>query len=119
MFHYKDSLYLISKNRGEKTVCFYKLPDQPGHYTVQPFYTTYISSMITGAAIDVQEKKIALLSYGKIYFFDLDPSSPTLLKPCSCLGFARNGQAEGIGFSGDGSLIVTNEKGKVFRLTRK
>lgn len=116
MFHYKDSLYLISKNRGEKTVRFYKLPDQPGVYAIKPFYTTYISSMITGAAIDKDQKKIALLSYGKVYFFELDPASPNLLKPCSCLGFARNGQAEGIDFAGDHSLMITNEQGKVFRV---
>lgn len=119
MFHYKDSLYLISKNRGEKMVRFYKLPDRPGHYALQPFYTTYISSMITGAAIDQEQKKVALLSYGKVYFFDLDSSSPTLLKPCNCLGFARNGQAEGIDFAEDHSMIITNEKGKVFRVKRK
>ncbi|HVD99741.1 MAG TPA: hypothetical protein VNB90_16145 [Cytophagaceae bacterium] len=117
-FHFRDSLYLISKNRGNKQVRFYKLSDQPGTYAILPFYSTYISSMITGAAFDEATNTVALLSYGKIYFFKLDLTTG-LLKPQSCMGFARNKQAEGISYRSDHSLIVTNEQGGIFLIREK
>jgi hypothetical protein len=119
MFHHNDSLFLVSKNRGDKTVRFYKIPDKPGTYEINPFYTTYISSMITGASIDQKHKKVALSSYGKIYFFDLTVNNPDLLKPCSCMGFARNAQAEGIAYLKNNSILMTNEQGKIFRISQK
>jgi len=119
MFHHNDSLYLVSKNRGNKTVRFYKIPDKPGTYKISPFYTSFISSMITGATMDDDHKRIALLSYGKIYFFDVTTQNPMSLKPCSCMGFARNAQAEGIAYLKNNSILITNEQGKIFKLNPK
>ncbi len=119
IFHHHDSLFIVSKNRGTKEVRFYKFSDQPGSYQISPFYTTFLSSMITGASIDSKHERVALLSYGKIYFFDLLSGTETLLKPCSCLGFARNGQAEGISYLENNSLLITNEQGNVFLVRPK
>ncbi len=116
MFHHQDSLYLISKNRGNKSVRFYKLPARPGNYAISPFYTSTIHSMITGASINKDHTEVALLSYGKIYFYSFNAGT---LQPASCMGFARNGQAEGISYLHNHSILVTNEQGKVFLLRPK
>ena len=119
MFHLNDSLYLVSKNRGNKMVRFYKMPDKAGVYQLLPFYTTYVNSMITGASIDYKNEKIALLSYGKFYLLDIEQGESLHLKMISCVRFARNAQAEGIAYGKNDVLFVTNEQGTVFKISPK
>ena len=35
------------------------------------------------------------------------------------MGFARNAQAEGIAFTKENSILVTNEQGRIFKLQKK
>jgi hypothetical protein len=112
-------LYLFSKNRGKGPVKVYLLPDQPGNYTAKMIATLNVKGMITSADISMDGKSVALLSYGRIYFFKLDAGDPPQFKPFLCKKFPRGGQSEGICFLKNNDLIITNEGKNIFLMKRK
>ena len=114
-FWYSDSLYLFSKNRGEGTVKCYRLPTNAGSYKAELVYEVKLKNMITGAAISKDYKNFVLLSYGKLYFFNIINNK---FIPAGCRRFAR-GQSEAITYINETDLLVTNEAGKLFLLKRK
>lgn len=111
MFWYADSLHLITKNRGSNQVKYYKLPAEPGSYSIAPIDSIILKRQVTGADIDPQTGKMYLLSYGMIYIFN----SPGFKEPYKAVKFTRSGQAEGL-VSKNGVLYITNESGKLFRV---
>ncbi len=117
MFHYKDSLYLISKNRGQKWVKIYSVPDKQGTFTAYPLDSILIQGHITGAS--VCKGKMALLSYGPIYFFDVS-NGISFKKPLTCQYFKRAGQSEAISWNQDGSsLYIANENRRLYKASIK
>ncbi len=114
-FWYKDSLYLFSKNRSEGAVKCYRIPASPGNYKAELFYEVKLKNMLTAAAIAPDYKSLALLSYGKIYFFTISNGK---FIPCGCRRFAR-GQSEAITYVNDKDFLISNEAGKLFLLKRK
>jgi hypothetical protein len=117
-FWLKGSLYLFSKNRGDKKVKYYKIPDQAGTYRIAPEKSIYLQASITGASVSPKKDKFVLLGYGKMYFFKIIDEKNLFSKPYLCLKLAR-GQTEAIAFIDDKHLLITNEKGKIFLLTLK
>jgi hypothetical protein len=70
MFHFNDSLYLFSKNRGISTYCkMYRLPDQPGNYTAQLIDSFNTVTWITSADISPSGKSMVLMSNNRIWLF--------------------------------------------------
>lgn len=70
MFHFRDSLYLFSKNRGTSNFCkLYRLPDQPGNYTAQLIDSFDTRKWITSADISPSGKSMVLLSYDRLWLF--------------------------------------------------
>lgn len=117
VFWRNDSLYLVSKNRGERTVKIYGIPDVPGTYVAQPVASKILPRMITGADISPDGDNLALLAYGAVYLFDIDSISGShqfFDHPVACLRFPKSGQSEAIWFKTDSTFYVANEGNHVF-----
>jgi hypothetical protein len=109
------SLYLFSKNRGDKSVKLYVLPTQAGEYALLPKDNIFIKTMVTGAALSPDKKQFALLTYGKVFLFSVDNQEVNFRNPIKCFKFAHK-QTEAIVFVDSNNLIITNEQGELFRV---
>lgn len=112
----KGKLYLFSKNKGNKHVKVYQLPDQAGSYEAEIIDTLKLPLQITGADISQDGQFVTLLSYGKVLLYRTayDADENLALTPFNCKQFTRSGQTEAIVFLDEENLLITNEKGKVF-----
>lgn len=120
MFWNADSLYLISKHRGEKWVKMYVLPDSFGYATAQLIDSIYLKGPITAADISPNRQEFVLLSYGHIYFFEVNVGKINFSRPKSVLYKGRLGQSEAISYRTASELVITNEEyRKVFLLDQK
>ena len=131
VFYRNDSLFLLSKNRSGHQVRLYGLPAPAkaptkapakagaGTHALVPLDSVFIKSMVTGAALSPDGQTLAVLTYGKILFFRLGGTPlgtlVTLSRPTGCLRLPR-GQAEGIVFLNDTDLIISNERGWLYRI---
>jgi len=114
IFYWENNLYIISKNRGHKWVRLYKVPTTPGSYSVSPIDSIKLFEPVTGAAVSPTKKTLAVLGYGKIYFFNLKPGQPIFAHPIDSLRFAKSGQAEAIWWQDATHFYVGNEAQRVF-----
>ena len=112
----RGNLYLFSKNRGNKNVKIYKLPDEPGDYVAEKIDSLRLPLQITGADISPNEEFVTLLSYGKVLLYraEFDEDNILKLNPFNCTQFTRSGQSEAIIFLDEEHLMISNEKGKVY-----
>lgn len=110
-----DSLYLFSKNRGDKSVKLYAMPSRAGDYTLVPQEKIFIKTMVTGAAISPNNKIFALLTYGKVFLFYIGNKGVNFEKPLLCIKFAHK-QTEGITFLTDEIMMISNEQGEMFEV---
>jgi len=120
VFYRSDSLFLLSKNRSGHSVRLYGFPARAGDYTLTPLDSVFIKSMVTGAAISPNGKTLAVLTYGKVLFFTLGGARERtrLTRLTGCLRLPR-GQTEAITFMADNELLITNERGRMYRLVRR
>lgn len=122
MFWANDSLYLFSKNRGNKWVKAYSIPDIPGEYELSPIDSIYLPHAITGADINENKTEFALLTYGMVYTFTWKnlKSAGIFDSPKYARKFARGGQSEAIVYLNETDLLISNEWGKLYQMkTRK
>lgn len=119
-FFHNDSLFLFSKNTGKKPryTMLYKFPATAGDYTLYPSDSIKINETVTGADISPDGKQFVLLTYGKMFFFDIVSSNVDFSQPAFCLK-KYLGQSEAILYQNKDTLLITNEKGKVFRVSKK
>ena len=110
-----DSLYLFSKNRGDKSVRLYAVPSRAGNYALVPQEKIFLKTMVTGAAISPNKKIFALLTYGKVFLFYIDNQGVSFKKPMLCFKFAHK-QTEGITFLTDETMLISNEEGEMFEV---
>ena len=127
VFYRSDSLFLLSKNRSGHQVRLYGLPAtvkitakaRAGTYALAPLDSVYIKSMVTGAALSPNGQTLAVLTYGRILFFDLSGRNGTRLnRPVGCLRVPR-AQTEAITYLTDNELLMTNEYGRMYRIWRR
>jgi hypothetical protein len=118
LFWANDSLYFFSKNRGKKLVSIYTIPAKAGEYAVIPKAQISIKGMVTGAAISPSGTEFALLTYGKVLFFEVNQGNINFSKPKYCIKFAHK-QTEAITYISEDKLLITNEQGQVFLLGMK
>lgn len=111
-----DSLYLFTKNRGNKAVRMYALTTQAGNYSIVHKDDIFIKTMVTGAAISPDKKTFALLSYGKVLLFGIDNQQVNFRKSIDCFKFAHK-QAEAIVFITNKKLMISNEQGELFTVS--
>lgn len=115
-FWANDSLYLFTKSweKGAKICRMYVLPDRPGDYEPAPRDQIFLKAQVTGAAISPDKKRFALISYGKIFLFNMENNIVNFRSPLACIKIARM-QTEAIMFEGN-ELIFTNEQRGIFRI---
>lgn len=109
MFHWGDSLYLFSKNRGTSTWSkMYRLPDVPGTYVAELVDSFNTGTWITSADISPSGQTMVLLSETRIWvftnytigrFFDGDARNLTM----------DYSQKEAIVFVNDSVVYITDE----------
>ncbi len=112
-FWYKHQLYLFSKNRGNRTVKMYVLPDTAGTYQAKIHSTVKLKSMVTAADVNPSGTQLALLTYGKVFVFQIKDSTNLLSQPYQCIKIARS-QAEGLTYINDTDFVISNEGGKMY-----
>ncbi|MBK9270772.1 MAG: T9SS type A sorting domain-containing protein [Saprospiraceae bacterium] len=113
-----DSLHLFSKNRTNpfSGYCYqHTIPDQPGFYKshlVDSFYTgngLMQQFWVTGAAISPDHGKLILLSYDKAWlFYPLKPDR-IFNSPVRELGFPYLSQKEGLSFTSESEIVISDE----------
>lgn len=110
MFHYRDSLYLFSKNRGTSSFSkMYRLPDMPGTYTAELIDSFNTITWITSADINAAGNAMVLLSYDRIWLFtnfrgsDFFDGNATML-------YTDTAWREGIVFVNETKVYLTDEK---------
>ncbi|WP_240676246.1 hypothetical protein [Botryobacter ruber] len=119
-FHYNDTLHLFTKSRALKPVTrLYKLPASGGNYKLQPEEELRLQSAVTAADVSGAHDKFALLGYGRLYLFQLEPeqASVTFRDRRFCLPLGRTGQAEAVLFLSPEQLLISNEKGNLYLVT--
>ncbi|MBP6386984.1 MAG: hypothetical protein KA313_10895 [Pseudarcicella sp.] len=118
MFAFNDSLYLFSKNRGDKNVKLYALPQQAGDFVLFPTASTFIKTQVTAAAINPSNTEFALLTYGKIYFFAIKNKQINFNSPTFCLKTKRK-QTEAITYLSDNEILFGNEQGDIYEVKKR
>jgi hypothetical protein len=96
----------------------YTIPNKTGDYVAQAKEEIFLKSQVTAADINPSKNMFALLSYGKVFLFEMNNEPPTFQKPYFCIKVAR-GQAEALTFINDTDFVITNEKGKMFLVQKK
>ena len=115
-----DTLHLFSKDRGrQQWTKHYVLPARPGRYVAVLRDSIRLNRPITAADISPDGRTVALLSYGGVFFFTNQPGRHLFDGPKRFRALPTTGQAEGLVFLTDSAFVVANEKGRLFRATRR
>jgi hypothetical protein len=119
-FFHNDSLFVFTKASTKKPryTTLYKIPALPGDYTVYPSDSIRLNETITAADISPDGKQFVLLSYGKLFFFEIHNRSVNFSRPSYCLK-KYLGQSEAIVYRDSTSLLITNEGRTLFQVGRK
>lgn len=110
MFHWGDSLYLFSKNRGTSTFSrMYRLPDQAGNYTAQLIDSINTGIWVTSADISPSGKNLILFSETQILLITNIEGTRFLNGTIQKITMDYT-QKEGIVFVNDSLVYITDEK---------
>ena len=118
MIEFEGNLYLFSKNWADRTTVSYKVPEKKGKYKLHALDTFNVQGLITGADIDPERRRLALLGYENykafiwlFYDFEEDDffSGKTEFIQLPNLDDA---QTEGIFFLSNDSLLVSCENSR-------
>jgi len=120
MVHWGDSLYLFTKSKTERLSIVYAISDKPGKYTIREKQRLPVYGVVTAAALKPDGKELALLTYGKIYFYSL-PNFLSGQIPASdfCFAYWNMRQSESICYWKPDSLLLGNEQGNLYLMIRK
>ena len=113
MLYFQDSLYLFSKNRGEKMVRLYVLPAKSGNYVAVLKDKIRINSAVTDATLNTDASTFALITYGKVLLFDIENKQIDFQSPKYCRKTSRK-MTEAIAFKNETDFYFTNEQGQLF-----
>ncbi len=119
-FYHQDSLYLFTKSRGKhKKLKLYTLPAEAGVFSAKLKAQLLVKSMVTAADISTESDQFAILGYGKLYLFEIKDDKIDLNGKHYCIPLSRTGQAEAVIYTSQTQLLLTNENGKMFKITLK
>lgn len=109
MFHFQDSLYLFSKNRGTSTFCkMYRLTDEPGDYVAELVDSFNTGTWITSADISQSGNRMVLLSETRLWMFS-NISGTGFFEGDAQMFSMYFTQKEAVVFVNDSLLYITDE----------
>lgn len=103
-------LHLFTKSYGDKIVRHYSLPDSAGSYAARREGERRLHGLVTAAALSPDGQELALLSYGRLYLFDVTKPSDFLKNPRLCINLAGRAQTEALVYINENDLLLTNEQ---------
>lgn len=120
MLFYHDTLHLFTKDRGRAhRTHYYTVPARPGHHVATLRDSLRLGTLVTGAALRPDGQAVALLGYGALFLFAGPPSARLFHQPKAYRQLPATGQAEGVLFLDERQLLVSNERGRLFRISRR
>lgn len=109
MFHFQDSLYLFSKNRGTSMFCkMYRLPDDPGDYVAELVDSFNTGTWVTSADISPSGERMVLLSESRLWLFS-DITGTDFFGGNAQMFNMYFSQKEAVVFVDDSTLYLTDE----------
>jgi len=109
MFHFQDSLYLFSKNRGTSKFCkMYRVPDAPGDYIAELVDSFNTGTWVTSADISPSGDKMVLLSESRLWLFS-DIQGTDFYGGTAQMFNMYFSQKEAVVFVDDSTLYLTDE----------
>ena len=121
MVEFEDNLYIFSKDWAERTTVSYKIPVKRGKYKLHAVDTFDVHGLITGADINPDKNRLALLGYENykafIWLFSGFEGDDFLSGKAQLIQLPNldNAQTEGICFLGNDSLLVACENSRGIR----
>lgn len=117
MLFYNDSLHLFTKDRGPAhRTRYYVVPARPGRHVAVLRDSLRLRTLVTGAALSPDGRQVALLGYGGLFLFDGPPGARLFRQAKTYRRLPATGQAEGMVFLDDKTLLLSNERGQLFRV---
>jgi len=116
-FFASKKLYILTKHRRSLTE-LYRL-DPLKEEQVAEKISEYPMGLVTGADVSADGKKLAVLTYMGIHLFDKPKKNDNYLAGTHKMINFFFGQAEGIAFFNDSSLLITNEEGQLIKVPYK
>ncbi|MDW8303000.1 MAG: hypothetical protein RML38_11110, partial [Bacteroidia bacterium] len=119
IFYAKPYLYIFTKNYGTKSTDVYRVNPEIDYVQAATWLArSYLDSYVTDVAYSPAKNEIALLTYGFVYIYRTQLDSG-LFKNARLTMRLRIpiSQTEAITYLNDNTLLITNEKGKIFKLT--
>lgn len=118
MISFGNSLLLFTKNRENLKTTQYAVPKIPGSYNLQPLGSFNVDGLVTGASLNVDNNKLALIGY--IYknmvpfLFIIDNFNGDITKVENVYRFdlirMKDAQTEGICWINDHEIYISAEK---------
>ncbi|WP_304235632.1 hypothetical protein [Jiulongibacter sediminis] len=117
-FWHNGELHLFTKSWEKKNPIskHYSLPDKAGEYTLRLQEDLPIQQPVTAADISPNGKFYALLTYGKILFFEVKNDEINFKYPLGCIKTRRK-QTEALTFISDKEILFSNEQGDLYKVT--
>ena len=118
MLFYNDSLHLFTKDRSRRhRTRYYVVPARPGRHVAVLRDSLRLRTLVTGAALSADGRRVALLGYGGLFLFDGPPGARLFRQAKAYRRLPATGQAEGVVFMDDKTLLISNEREQLFWVT--
>lgn len=112
-------LHLFTKSYGDKVVRHYSLPDSAGNYAARLEGERKLHGLVTGAALSPDGQELALLSYGRLYLFNVTNEGEFLENPRSCVNLAGRAQTEAVVYINNTDLLIANEQRRLLYVSKR
>jgi len=120
MVFYNDSLHLFTKDRGRAHCTrYYVVPARPGHHVAVLRDSLRLRTLVTGAALSPDGRRVALLGYGGLFLVDGPPGKRLFWQAKAYRRLPTTGQAEAVLFANDHDLLLSNERGQLFQVVQR
>lgn len=111
-------VYCLTKRRSDTRTSLYRL-DGESTKSSNPLRLVDsfdIGGMVTAADVSPDGKLVGVLTYSAVWVFEYDAKSGSIFKRGIRKLPIFAWQAEGLAFDGNGSLVLTNEDGRIYRV---
>ncbi len=120
MVFYRDTLHLFTKDRGPAhRTRYYVVPARPGRYVATLRDSLRLRTLVTGAALSPDGRRVALLGYGGLFLLNGPPGPRLFSQPKTYRRLPTTGQAEAVLFLNTKDFLLSNERGRLFRIKQR